>query len=147
MVVRPGAMPNTNRLVGLAGRTSATFGSAANRLVTGLARVMTRPAPTLSVSAIRPVAATPVAKCVTVAGVTAGGASAAPVGSGALSAAIGLAGAGRARWAAAGCAARQSVSASARRGAARWSGRESVCTMGHLSFPIFGTRPVQHAKV
>ncbi len=62
MVVRPGAMPNTNRLVGLAGRTSAIFGSAANRLVAGVASVTTRPPPTFSVSAMRPVAAMPVEK-------------------------------------------------------------------------------------
>src|SRR3954452_8345723 len=33
IVVRPGATPKTKTLVGLAGRTSATLGSAANRLV------------------------------------------------------------------------------------------------------------------
>ena len=76
-------MPNTNTLVGLAGRTSATFGSAVNRLAAGCANVTTRPAPTFKVTAIRPVFATPVAT---------GGEAGAPTGGAKSSVALGVPG-------------------------------------------------------
>ena len=44
-VVRPGETPNMNRLVALAGRTSAIFGSAANTLAAPVVNCSTRPLP------------------------------------------------------------------------------------------------------
>ncbi len=49
-VVWPTATPNTNTLVGLAGRTSAIFGSAANRLAIGREARSTLPEPASSTS-------------------------------------------------------------------------------------------------
>src|SRR5271165_4210950 len=48
-VVRPGATPKMNRLVGLAGCTSATLGSAANTLAAPAESWITRPVPASSV--------------------------------------------------------------------------------------------------
>jgi hypothetical protein len=49
-VVRPGPTPKINRLVGLAGRTSATFGSATNTFAAAAGNVIIWPEPDSIVS-------------------------------------------------------------------------------------------------
>ena len=51
-VVRPGPTPNTNSELALAGRTSATLGSATNTLAASASSVSTRPPPDSSVIGI-----------------------------------------------------------------------------------------------